>query len=402
MKRVFGGFFAALVCLAGAYFASCGGDSGIRKYTGTAGVGDFLEVVVDPAAGTIAYKNLSNGDCDTVSFTEAVDGSYAITDGNNPDYPLADDPDCTEDDPQGNLLAALEIPGFALLLHAAKVGPNSDTEAIVFAIDQQPITGIGLGGTTYNFMQFRAHGGIEVGAVDFDPEAGSITTSRFWPFAVVSGQPSEEIVNDGAAAGGATPELDPTGSYYIIDEEGEGTSYVFGTRSGMFAVDNPNGAILGFEQVASDDFDPSLAGDYSAVVYHKVGADETGGGETGGTLDLYKATITIAANNTNPDGDGDADDLNITIQNDEDTVTVINNLLLDAAADQTGYLVGGSYLNNSLPGIFTKRTTGASTREDLFVTFLDRAMLFLYFKVNDTGTTTGTYDYFYGAALKQP
>ena len=48
--------------------------------------------------------------------------------------------------------------------------------------------------------------------------------------------------------------------------------YVFGTANGVFAVDTPNGAILGLKKAASKDFDPASAGTYKAIYYRKPAA----------------------------------------------------------------------------------------------------------------------------------
>jgi len=37
-----------------------------RSYNGTASVGDFLTITLDPAAHTLTYKNLSNLDTGTI------------------------------------------------------------------------------------------------------------------------------------------------------------------------------------------------------------------------------------------------------------------------------------------------------------------------------------------------
>ncbi len=51
---------------------------------------------------------------------------------------------------------------------------------------------------------------------------------------------------------------------------GTGTiDYIFGTPNGVFAVDTPNGAILGLKKAASKAFDPTFAGTYKAIYYQK-------------------------------------------------------------------------------------------------------------------------------------
>ena len=49
-----------------------------------------------------------------------ADGTYAIT------------------DPNGNLLAAYEVPGTALVVEAANAGPDQDTLALITAIETTP------------------------------------------------------------------------------------------------------------------------------------------------------------------------------------------------------------------------------------------------------------------------
>lgn len=62
------------------------------------------------------------------------------------------------------------------------------------------------------------------------------------------------------------------------------------------------------------------------------------------------------------------------------------------------YLYGSGKLADPCYGLFTYRITGATTQQDVFVTFMGRAMLFSSF----TGSTvqSGIYDYVYGVGLK--
>jgi hypothetical protein len=77
-----------------------------RSYSGTASVGDFLDITIDTAALTIPYANLSNGDAGVIPYTVNSDGTYALN------------------DPAGNLIAFYEIPGYAMLVEAEKAGPD--------------------------------------------------------------------------------------------------------------------------------------------------------------------------------------------------------------------------------------------------------------------------------------
>ena len=76
-----------------------------RSYSGTASVGDFLSITLDPTAQTLSYTNKSNGDTGSnIPYILNSDGTYAVN------------------DPQGNLVAAYEVPGFGLLVEAERRG----------------------------------------------------------------------------------------------------------------------------------------------------------------------------------------------------------------------------------------------------------------------------------------
>lgn len=50
--------------------------------------------------------------------------------------------------------------------------------------------------------------------------------------------------------------------------------------------------------------------------------------------------------------------------------------------------------------MFTFRVTTANAQQDVFVSFMGKAMLFSSFTANLPWATVGTYSYFYGVALK--
>lgn len=54
-----------------------------RSYNGSASIGDFLAITLDPVALTLTYKNLSNGDTGVVPYTVNADGTYALNDPNH-------------------------------------------------------------------------------------------------------------------------------------------------------------------------------------------------------------------------------------------------------------------------------------------------------------------------------
>ena len=80
------------------------------------------------------------------------------------------------------------------------------------------------------------------------------------------------------------------------DNNGNGSfDYVFGTGNGIFAVDTPQGAIMGLKQAASKNFDPTFAGTYKAIFYQKTGASTGIGNVEVGTPGLGSATMTITS-----------------------------------------------------------------------------------------------------------
>lgn len=64
---------------------------------------------------------------------------------------------------------------------------------------------------------------------------------------------------------------------------------------------------------------------------------------------------------------------------------------------------GAGKLTDPCPGLFTYRVTHGTKQQDVFLEFLDGAMLFCSFTYDtaQTGGGTPTYSYFYGVALKQ-
>jgi hypothetical protein len=64
------------------------------------------------------------------------------------------------------------------------------------------------------------------------------------------------------------------------------------------------------------------------------------------------------------------------------------------------YLFGSNELQDPCFGLFTFRVTTATSPRDVFVSFMDRAILFSSFKVNLPWVAGNTYDYLYGVGLK--
>src|SRR5579862_4681492 len=67
-----------------------------RAYNGSASVGDFLAITLDPVALTLTYNDLSNGDTGVVPYVVNSDGTYTLN------------------DPNHNLLVAYEVPNYEI------------------------------------------------------------------------------------------------------------------------------------------------------------------------------------------------------------------------------------------------------------------------------------------------
>jgi hypothetical protein len=336
-----------------------------RTYHGTASVGDFMTITIDSNAQTIAYTDISNGDSGTVPYIVNSDGTYTLN------------------DPKGNLVTAYEVPSYALLIQAAKTGPNLNMPALITAVDSGQISMSTWAGHSYNYMQFRtAAGGLEVGSANISAQ-GVGSNSSYWPYGALN--QSGSSFNTGTID--ITPaQLDSSGTFLKIPDQGGSYDYVFGTANGVFAVDTASGAILGLKKASSKDFDSSFAGTYKAIYYQKTGASTGMGNIETGNASLGNATLVVT-------GLG-----NVTVS-DAQGNTIVQAVLTPVA--DTTYLYGSAgQLQDPCYGVFTFRVTTGSSQQDVFVTFMDRAMLFSSFKANLPWSSGGTYDYLYGVAVK--
>lgn len=340
----------------------------LRVYHGTASVGDFMNITIDSTAGTIAYTDVSNGDSGTVPFTVNSDGTYTLA------------------DPKGNLLAAYEVPNYALIIQAAKTGPSLNTPALITAVESGPISMATFSGHSYNYIQFRtSSGGLEVGTVTISSQ-GLGSNSSFWPFGSYNqGNQSGSPFNSGTIdLTQAKP--DSSGTFLTVTEQGSGVDYIFGTANGVFAVDSPNGAILGLKKAASKNFDPSFAGTYKAIYYQKTGASTGIGNIETGTASLGNATLAVTAGG------------HVTVSDTQGN-TIVQATLTPVA--DVAYLYGSAgELQDPCYGLFTFRVITSGIQQDVFVTFMDKSMLFASFSASLALGQTGTYDYLYGVALK--
>ncbi len=339
----------------------------VRSYSGTASVGDFLTITLDPATQTITYTDVSNGQGGIVPYTVNDDGTYAL------------------DDPTGNLVTAFEVPNYALLIQATKTGATKDQPSLVTAVEKGAISTAMLANNSYNSMQFRTTaGGLEVGSITMDASA-NVSVTSYWPFGAVNQNGGGQFHQGTFAAD--LFEADLSGTFMkMADSSNSGQyDYVFGTANGVFAVDTPNGAILAFKKAASSAFDPNFAGTYQAIYYQKINASTGAGNVETGTPSLGNATFTItnAGQVTVQDAQGD---------------TLVQAALTPVA--DAGYLVGAGELQDPCNGLFTFRVTTANSQQDVFVTFLGRAVLFSSFTAHLPWESGNAYDYLYGVGLQ--
>lgn len=339
--------------------------SALRQYNGTASVGDFLTLSVDGAAHALSFFNRTNGDSGTVPYTVNGDGSYTLA------------------DPSGNLLTAYEVPNFVMMVQAAKTGPNHDTPSLVTAVQSSAISLASIENHHYNYMQFRTtSGGIEAGSCLID-ESGVVNNSSYWPFGAQSGG---NAFHSGQVSTNGVIE-DPSGTFLRLPDGDGGNDYIFGTPNGMFAVDNSNGAILGFAQAASKNFDAARAGAYHAIFYRKTNAMAGVNNTESGTASLGSGTLTVTA------GGG------VTLS---DGATTLASGTLAAVADTPSLYGAVGQLGDPCNGLFTFQTTTTGAQQDVFLTFVNGAVLFSSFATALPMSGGNPYDYFYGVALQSP
>src|SRR5689334_12226768 len=196
----------------------------VRAYNGTAAVGDFLTISIDSNAKTITYQNHTNTQSGTVPYAVNTDGGYTIT------------------DPHGNLLSAYEVPGSVLVVEAANAGPNQDSVSLITAVESVPASVHTFAGKNFNYVQFRTRdGGVEIGNVTIDTQ-GNITARSYDPGGMMW-TPSNYF--NGGTFAASSLEEDASGNFFTVHEQDGSSSTVFGTQSGLWAVDNSNGAIIG-------------------------------------------------------------------------------------------------------------------------------------------------------------
>ncbi len=340
-----------------------------RAYNGTAAVGDFLTISINSTLSTLTYTNLTNGESGTIPYTTQADGSYAMK------------------DPSGNLIAAYEVPNYALVVESMKSGPGRDTPALITAVESGPISMATFENNDYNYMQFRtAFGGLSVGSADVSSTA--VETSEYWPYGAITNDGDQPFHESSMALSLFTE--DKSGTFLTGTlPDGGGSATLFGTANGFFVVDTGNGSILGLEKASSAAFNARDAGVYSTLYYKKTNVQESQDGVETGTAVFGTARITITS-------------AGVLTMTDPAGATMTTGTLTPVA--DASYLYGSTgELADPCWGMFTYRVTKPTTQSDIFVSFVDGGVVISWFKAPlPWDGNLSSYNYMYGVGLLPP
>ena len=350
-----------------------------RTYNGTAAVGDFLQITVDPNSQTVIYSNLSNDQSNSFPFTVNADGSYEIQ------------------DPTGDLSTAYEVPDDLFILKTNNGGADQKTASLAIAVPATPVSIEVLANRTLNYIQFGTHnGGFEIGSGSLS-STGEIDISTYWPLGA-----SFEMSGTTPFHNGTLPVTgmieDPAGTYFTLKGMNGRFSYVFRDSTG-YIIDSPAGTYLALEQAAFKEFDPINSGSYTVVLYQKNGATSTNGADESVPSSYDTGIITIS-----PTGQ-------ITLTNSKKQVLAQGTL--EPVSDQPSLYNSSPYFSLRDPcyGLFTFHVESTAvvvdpnqagsnisvpTQQDVFIGFRGETAIIASFTKYLTPGSEGPYDYFYG------
>lgn len=212
-----------------------------RKYSGSAGVGDFFRITVHPQTRTIDYHNLSTSQQGVAPYTVKSDGLYEIAD---PAHVLCD---------------GLEVPGYGLLLAAEHGGPKLDQSSIVIAFAHHPIVAHSIPTGTFGFMHFLPQ---------LHTTRHGLITSR--PSAKQGHHEFQHIELTELAE--IAPEGE--GEYLTASTKGERV-YLFASPNGAMALDLPDGSLVLLPQPPSHDFPFPIRSRYQCILSCCHSTDKT-------------------------------------------------------------------------------------------------------------------------------
>lgn len=338
-----------------------------HAYNGTASVGDFYTISENDTADTITYTDVTNGLTGTVPFTTADHIHYTFT------------------DPTSNLIKAVAVPGFAMILESSKSGATSSTPALITAVESGPITLASASGT-YNMMQFRTSaGGLAIAAATVTSSTLSIT--GYSPLGATTLNPSSTYENVSFPLTGSTESAN--GTYVTVPAN---SSTVFGTTGtgASILVDVDFGSVIGLQQATSAAFQTSNAGTYTGVAYGKTGATYNGTTETG-TGVFTDVTLTITNGGV------------VTLTNANTSAVISTGTLIPISTASYFYNGTSSEVTNPCYGLFTYRTTVPGVSQtDFYIDFNlggSGSAAFSMFTTPLPLSSSNPYNYLYGVAV---
>ncbi len=336
----------------------------VNTYSASAPRGDFWTVKVDSIAKTIAYTNYASKTSAVATYTVNTDGSFDVT------------------DPTNNVTAALEIPGYSIILEAKKGGPDSDTNTLVIGILQAPITVASINNTSYNYMQFRTmnNSGAEIGYIKIN--GTSAIHGGYSPIDSVrlhgNDDDSTGIQEEGIAVNFTNADV-TNKTYLTIQDTDNSIIYVFGSPLGFLSIDLSNGSIIGMKSALSAAFDPKFATTFTSLYYQKSNVQQGQGNTETGTIVMGKASIVVTTAAA------------VTVK-DMNTLQTMFQGNLQPFSSVTS-LYGTGKVNNPCYGLFVATNTDGSS---FYVDFFDKSCVF---SAVSPGSGESGYSYFYGAGL---
>ena len=355
----------------------------VRNYSGSASVGDFLTISIDPNLGTLTYTNVSNGATGTVSYVVNANGSSTV------------------DDPAGHVLSVSEVPGYGVVMLMNNTGTTADQLALITSIMQQPITGSEIEGLSFNTLSFRTRGGgvaIESVAIDSN---GNLSGVNYLPRNLLDGSqngiqptgfgplPSVNLVT-------GTTQPTPYYLYLPLPEPpaSVGKTYIFHAANGMLLIDQEVGSMIGLPKAATPNFNSSWANTYTLTYYQKTNAyGPVTTTPEAGDVSWGVATLTL-------DGSGNL------LLKDSKGNTMASGKLVPVANTPSlydGVTSSGNYTTGELSdpcyGMFTFTATVNGQTQQVFAAFAGGTVLLSSFSTPVQLYPGNDYNYFYGVAL---
>ncbi|ELR20839.1 uncharacterized protein ACA1_277580 [Acanthamoeba castellanii str. Neff] len=336
--------------------SSSSSSGSTTTYTATASAGDFVTITVNRASRYIDYSNSKSGRAGRFTYTVNADGSYDINDAD------------------GDLVRAVELPNYGILLQINKGGATANVKCLVTGMTKSTISRASLQGKAYNFFQFRTtSGGLEVGSIVFGATGQQLSHSSWWPYGAFNGETGFNEASD-LSLTNATFAADGSYMHVLLEDE---NLYIFasGTR---LAIDLPAGSLMAMRESSSASFDTtSFPGTYTTLIYRKTNAHSQPGNTESGDIVLDKAQVEVTA----------AAGVTVTSLT---TSTVLFTGTLSALSSDSS-VFGPGKLTAECRGVFIARSGDTA----FVMSFTDRSVYMSSF----TPLEDSAYNYFNGAGI---